>query len=188
MEEWGGIAYALSSLDAHLPPDWEIVPLIKVGRDLSAEAARFMRTLTRLVPGGALHRGAGAEQPRGAALPVHRAPLRAHERRRAGMELGGAGPDGDATSTRSTSISFPDSRCAWARRRRSGRASRKPIYADLHSLFLGMQHDGIRMLQPLRRPRAWFCCFDVVQMNEEEMQQISRDPLAVAAPRDGAGA
>jgi hypothetical protein len=58
---------------------------------------------------------------------------------------------------------------------------RKPIYADLHSLFLGMQHDGIRTLQPLRDPEAWFSCFDVVQMNEEEMQQISRDPLAVAA-------
>ena len=26
---------------------------------------------------------------------------------------------------------------------------RGPIYADLHSLFLGMQHDGIRVLQPL---------------------------------------
>ena len=52
VEEWGGIAYALSSLDAHLPPDWEIVPLIKVGRDLSAEAGRFMSTLTHLVPGG----------------------------------------------------------------------------------------------------------------------------------------
>ena len=52
VEEWGGIAYALSSLDAHLPPDWEIVPLIKVGRDLSAEAGRFINTLTHLVPGG----------------------------------------------------------------------------------------------------------------------------------------
>ena len=58
---------------------------------------------------------------------------------------------------------------------------RKPIYADLHSLFLGMQHDGIRTLQPLRDPETWFSCFDVVQMNEEEMQQISRDPLTVAA-------
>ena len=26
---------------------------------------------------------------------------------------------------------------------------RGPIYADLHSLFLGMQHDGMRVLQPL---------------------------------------
>ena len=37
VEEWGGIAYALGGLDASLPPDWEIVPLIKVGRDLAGE-------------------------------------------------------------------------------------------------------------------------------------------------------
>ena len=36
-EEWGGIAYALGGLDASLPPEWEIVPLIKVGRDLAAQ-------------------------------------------------------------------------------------------------------------------------------------------------------
>ena len=42
VEEWGGIAYALSSLDAHLPEGWEIVPLIKVGSDLHAPAERFL--------------------------------------------------------------------------------------------------------------------------------------------------
>ena len=31
VEEWGGIAYALAGMDAALPPDWEIVPLIKAG-------------------------------------------------------------------------------------------------------------------------------------------------------------
>ena len=35
VEEWGGITYALSGLDAALPDDWEIVPLIKVGDDLA---------------------------------------------------------------------------------------------------------------------------------------------------------
>ena len=39
-EEWGGIAYALGGLDASLPPDWEIVPLIKVGRDLAPRGGR----------------------------------------------------------------------------------------------------------------------------------------------------
>ena len=56
-----------------------------------------------------------------------------------------------------------------------------PIYADLHSLFLGMQHDGIRRLQPLAEAPAWFECFDVVQLNEDEMRQISGDPLALSA-------
>ena len=56
-----------------------------------------------------------------------------------------------------------------------------PIYADLHSLFLGMQQDGIRVLQPLPQAAAWFGCFDVVQLNEDEMQQLSPDPLSLAA-------
>ena len=62
-----------------------------------------------------------------------------------------------------------------------------PIYADLHSLFLGMHHDGIRVLQPLADPAAWFGCFDVVQLNEEEMHQLSPDPLSLSAGALGAG-
>jgi sugar/nucleoside kinase (ribokinase family) len=62
-----------------------------------------------------------------------------------------------------------------------------PIYADLHSLFLGMQHDGIRVLQPLPEAGAWFGCFDVVQLNEDEMRQLSPDPLSLSAQALGAG-
>jgi hypothetical protein len=38
VEEWGGITYALGGLDAALPDDWEIVPIMKVGSDLSQRA------------------------------------------------------------------------------------------------------------------------------------------------------
>ena len=51
VEEWGGIAYALASLDAHLPESWEIVPLIKVGFDKAAPAREFLASLRRLLPG-----------------------------------------------------------------------------------------------------------------------------------------
>src|SRR5919108_2810923 len=51
VEEWGGIAYALAGLDASLSPDWELVPLIKVGRDLSPQAHELLRSLSRLAPG-----------------------------------------------------------------------------------------------------------------------------------------
>ena len=64
---------------------------------------------------------------------------------------------------------------------------RGPIYADLHSLFLGMQHDGMRVLQPLADAAAWFGCFDVVQLNEDEMRQLSPDPLSLSAQALGAG-
>jgi sugar/nucleoside kinase (ribokinase family) len=62
-----------------------------------------------------------------------------------------------------------------------------PIYADLHSLFLGMQQDGMRVLQPLPNAPAWFGCFDMIQLNEDEMQQLTPDPLTLAADALGAG-
>jgi hypothetical protein len=62
-----------------------------------------------------------------------------------------------------------------------------PIYADLHSLFLGMGLDGVRALRPLPQAETWFGCFDLVQLNEDEMRQLSPDPLGLAARALGAG-
>jgi hypothetical protein len=64
---------------------------------------------------------------------------------------------------------------------------RGPIYADVHSLFLGMRQDGMRVLRPLPDAPSWFGCFDVVQVNEDEMQQLSPDPLGLSADVLGAG-
>jgi len=47
IDEWGGIAYALAALEAELPNGWEIVPLIKVGRDLAPRANEFLGCLTK---------------------------------------------------------------------------------------------------------------------------------------------
>ncbi len=180
VEEWGGIAYALSSLDAHLPADWEIVPLIKVGRDLSAEAARFMGTLTRLAPGA---RCIEVPVPNNRVVLRYQSSERRCERMSGGVpswnwgELGPMVTDLDALYV--NFISGFEMCMGTAQALRQG--FRKSIYADLHSLFLGMQRDGIRTLQPLPDAESWFSCFDVVQMNEEEMQQIARDPLTVAA-------
>src|SRR4051812_29818594 len=54
VEEWGGITYALGALDAALTDEWEIVPIIKVGHDLTARAYEFLRTLRHLAPDAAL--------------------------------------------------------------------------------------------------------------------------------------
>ena len=43
VEEWGGITYSLSGLDAALADDWEIVPLMKVGSDLIDRAREFTK-------------------------------------------------------------------------------------------------------------------------------------------------
>jgi hypothetical protein len=185
-EEWGGVAYALGALDASLPPEWEIVPLIKVGRDLAPQAAELLRGLSRLTPGG---RCVEVPAPNNRVVLHYQSAERRCERMSGGvpawtwLELGPMVRDLDALYL--NFISGFELALGTAQALRQG--FRGPIYADLHSLFLGMQHDGIRVLQPLADATAWFGCFDVVQLNEDEMRQLSPDPLSLSAQVIGAG-
>ena len=186
VEEWGGIAYALAGLDASLPPDWEIVPLIKVGRDLSVEAQSFFRGLSRLAPGA---RCVEVTAPNNRVVLHYQSTERRCERMAGGVpgwtwgELGPMVRDLDAIYL--NFISGFELCLGTAQALRQG--FKGPIYADLHSLFLGMQQDGIRVLQPLPDAANWFVCFDLVQLNEEEMQQLTPDPLTLAADALAAG-
>lgn len=186
VEEWGGIAYSLSSLDATLPDGWEIVPLIKVGRDLSGRAAEFLRGLTRLAPGA---RCVEVPVPNNRVVLRYQSAERRCERMEGGVpswtwpELGPMVADLDALYI--NFISGFELCLGTAQALRHGFTG--PIYADLHSLFLGMQHDGIRVLRPLVEATEWFRCFDAVQMNEDEMRQLAEDPMGVAADALGAG-
>lgn len=186
LEEWGGIAYALAGLDAALPPGWELAPLIKVGADLAPQAGEFLRSL-RTVPAGTRFIEV--------AVPNNRVVLRYETRERRCERLAGGVPgwtwpelgplvrDLDAIYVNFIS-GFE--MCLWtAEQLRRGFAG--PIFADLHSLFLGVTPDGIRTLQPLAEPDRWFGCFDVVQMNEAEMHQLSPEPLPLAARALAAG-
>jgi sugar/nucleoside kinase (ribokinase family) len=59
-----------------------------------------------------------------------------------------------------------------------------PIYADLHSLFLGITAQGLRVPQELVGWGAWMRAFDAVQMNEDEFELLGRswgDPWQLAA-------
>jgi hypothetical protein len=58
-----------------------------------------------------------------------------------------------------------------------------PIYCDLHSLLLAVQPDGLRTPRELPHgdPGEWFRCFDVVQVNEAEMNLLSTDPMQLAS-------
>jgi hypothetical protein len=185
-EEWGGIAYALGGLDASLPPDWQIVPLIKVGRDLAPEAAELLKGLARLEPGA---RCVEVPAPNNRVVLHYQSAERRCERMSGGvpgwtwLELGPMVMDLDAIYL--NFISGFELTLGTAQALRQGFPG--PIYADLHSLFLGMHHDGIRVLQPLADPAAWFGCFDAVQLNEDEMRQLSPDPLSLSAQALGAG-
>jgi hypothetical protein len=180
VEEWGGIAYALSSLDAHLPEGWEVVPLIKVGSDLHAPAERFLRSLARLAPGA---RPVEVPVPNNRVVLRYESSDRRCERMSGGVpgwtwpELGPMVRDLDALYV--NFISGFELSLGTAAALRHGFAG--PIYADLHSLFLGMRQDGTRTLQPLPQAAAWFRCFDFVQVNEAEMRELADDPMAVAA-------
>ena len=186
VEEWGGIAYALAGLDASLKQDWEIVPLVKVGRDLSREAQQLLNGLSRLAPGG---RCVEVTAPNNRVVLHYQSTERRCERMAGGVpgwtwaELGPMVRDLDAIYL--NFISGFELCLGTAQALRQG--FQGPIYADLHSLLLGMQQDGMRVLQPLPDAVDWFGCFNLVQMNEDEMRQLSPDPLTLAAEALGAG-
>ena len=186
VEEWGGIAYSLVALDQALPPDWQIVPLIKVGRDLAPRANEFLGELTHRAP---VARFIEVLEPNNRVTLHYESAARRTECLTGGVppwtwaELGPMVRDLDAIYLNFCS-GFELSIEA-ARALRHGYAG--PIYADLHSLFLGVARHGLRVPQNLADPPGWFSCFDVVQVNEDEMLRLGADPMAVAATALGLG-
>ena len=180
VEEWGGITYALSALDAALPADWEFVPVLKVGSDLASQARSFVAHLDHTAPGTA-----PIEVPH----PNNRVALYYQSDERRCERLTGGVPkwswlglkpllaDLDALYINLISGFELDLETAQLIRQHF----RGPIYCDLHSLLLAVQPDGMRTLQPLPNPAAWMRCFDFVQVNEDEMSMMASDPMALAA-------
>lgn len=186
IEEWGGIAYALAGLDASLPEGWEIVPLIKVGNDLAPRARELLATLQRLTPGA---RCVEVPVANNRVVLYYQSAERRAERMSGGVpawtwpELGPMVQDLDALYV--NFISGFELSLGTAAALRQGFGG--PIYADLHSLLFGMHGDGVRVLRPLPDAPSWFGCFDVIQVNEEEMRQLGPDPLSLAAAMLGVG-
>jgi hypothetical protein len=180
VEEWGGIAYALAALEAALPDAWEIVPLVRVGRDLAGAADAFLRQLTRRA---ASARFIVVPEPNNRVTLRYTSAQRRAERLSGGVppwtwaELGPLVTDLDALYL--NFISGFELDLATARQLRVGFPG--PIYADLHSLLLGVSPHGDRFPQALPDVNQWFDCFDVVQLNEEEMSLVGGAPMTVAA-------
>jgi sugar/nucleoside kinase (ribokinase family) len=186
IEEWGGITYALSAADAALPDDWELVPLVKVGSDLAPRARQYLRTLRRVAAD---------------AVPIevpqrnNRVELVYHSDERRSEVLSGGVPgwtwaglqpllrDLDALYINLISgfeLDLPTAQLV--RQHFKG-----PIYCDLNSLVLAVEPGGLRTYRPLPEVAAWCACFDLLQVNEDELAMMAPDPMALAATALGAG-
>jgi len=180
IQEWGGITYALAALDAALAEDWEIVPIIKVGSDLTLAARDWIGTLRRLAPDAAL-----IEVP----YPNNRVTLRYQSSDRRTEQLTGGIPGWhwlglkpllhniDALYVNLISGFELDLETAQLLRQNFA----GPIYCDLHSLMLAVNPEGLRVPQPIINVAGWMQCFDLLQVNEDEMQLLAPDSLALAA-------
>jgi sugar/nucleoside kinase (ribokinase family) len=177
------MAYALSALAATLPEGWQVVPIMKVGRDLSESAFRFLRSLPRLDCETGV---------RVVPEPNNRVELRYQQDQRRTERLSGGVPPwawGEleplASSCDALYLNFisgfeMDLTTASALRR----SFRGPLYADLHSLFLGMGGGGLRIPRELPSWSTWLRCFDAIQLNEHELDLLGRawgDPWLLAA-------
>src|SRR5437899_782336 len=153
VQEWGGISYALAALDASLPEDWRIVPLIKVGRDLAPKANEFLHSLRRTT-----HDARFLEVPQ----PNNRVTLRYESAERRCEQMSGGVPPwtwpelgplvGDLDALYLHFISGYEMDLPTARLLRH--SLRRFRYADLHSLFLGLLADSARISTPLAQGAA----------------------------------
>jgi len=184
--EWGGCAYALSALDASLADDWEIVPLVKVGDDLAARAREFIATLSHVAPDAALI---------GVPYPNNRVELRYETSERRAEKLTGGLPGwswlGLKPLLRDLDALYINFMSGWELDLETCQLIRQsfsgPIYCDLHMKVHAVQPDGWRVLQPLPNIDQWCRCFDLLQMNEDEVTTVAHDPMELAATAMMAG-
>ncbi len=182
IEEWGGIAYALAATVAAAPPGWTVRPIVRIGRDLEARARQFLHALPGLDLSGL----------RVVPEPNNRVELRYQDQERRCERLtGGVSPwswpelepvvsDLDALYINFISGFELDLDAATRLRL----AFDGPIYADLHSILLGIDATGLRTPRPLAAWREWLRCFDVAQVNEDELTLLADawgDPWRFAA-------
>jgi sugar/nucleoside kinase (ribokinase family) len=172
IEEWGGISYALAAAAAARTADWEIVPILKLGRDLEERAYGFLNDL----PGLDLHAVRAVPEPN------NRVELRYQDHQRRAERLTGGVPpwtwaeiEPVLSSLDALYINFISGfELDLATAMRVRLAFQGPIYADLHSLFLGIDSTGLRTPRPLDAWRDWLRCFDMVQVNEDELASLAR--------------
>ncbi|MFN2400111.1 MAG: carbohydrate kinase family protein [Gemmatimonadaceae bacterium] len=186
VEEWGGVTYALSGLDAALPDQWEIVPLIKVGSDLAPQARQYLRQIERVAADAA---------PIEVPYPNNRVELRYETSERRCERLTGGIPGWSWLGLKPLLVDldalYINFLSGWELDLETSLLIRQhfrgPIYCDLHMLVMSVQPGGLRAPQPLENVAEWCRCFDLLQVNEEEMTMMAPDPMALSATALAAG-
>jgi hypothetical protein len=179
-ESWGGLSYALEAFGASLPGNWEVVPIVRVGRDRVESAREYLGGMERVGKlSGVLESPFDAvtverryfdgwrrqERILGAERPWTQEELSPLFSELDALYLNFiTGFEMDLETARSLKTVWPF-----------------PLYADLHSLFLDKDEDGRRSIRTIPRWREWVGAFDMVQMNEEEFGTLARSPEAARA-------
>ena len=172
VNDWGGIAYSLAAWDAVAPPGWTIVPIVKVGADLREAADRFMATL-----GGISSLEFVTTVPE----PNNRVSLFYHDRSRRCERLIGGVPGWTSAEIERAALScdalYVNFISGWELDLEAasvlGQRCGGPSWCDVHSLILGVGQGGVREPRPLEDRAEWLGAFDLVQVNEDELETLS---------------
>lgn len=174
VEEWGGISYALSAFEAVALEEWTLFPIIKVGADLRHKADELLSRLERID---------SVEGVRTVPEPNNRVELRYEDAARRCERLTGGVPGWTweelAPLAQSCDAVYVNFIAGWeldlvcARRLRAEFDG--PLYSDIHSLLLGTGPDGARRLRRPEAWREWLACFDIVQINSDELDVLAED-------------
>ena len=172
VHDWGGIAYSLAAWSAVAPPGWSLVPIIKVGADLSESAGQFLGTV-----GGI----SSLEFVRSVPEANNRVSLFYHDRSRRCEKLTGGVPGWTAEEIERVALScdalYVNFISGWELDLEAaevlGTRFEGPTWCDVHSLILGVGDGGVREPRPLQDRAAWLEAFDLVQVNEDEIDMLS---------------
>ncbi|MGD8496779.1 MAG: carbohydrate kinase family protein [Gemmatimonadales bacterium] len=188
-EDWGGIVYSLEAFETAREDEWTFLPIAKVGEDVYDEALTRVQTFTGV---------RSLEGLRRVPEPNNRVDLYYHDAGDRCERLRGGVPgwawDELAPLVAGCDAVYLNFISGWELDLPAARALRRgfagPIYADIHSLLLGIDDSGVRVRRSLPDWPRWVECFDWAQGNADEIAILTgeEDPLAGACALVAQGA